>query len=79
MNRRALFLGLAMVAALAAPTLARERGDRTLDRILPEIRASHPGRLVDARLKTAPDGHAYYHIRWIGPDGVVLEFDVETS
>ena len=79
MRRRALLLVLATAGAIAVPAFAQKSDDNTLDRILPTIRASHAGRLIDAKFETGQDGHAYYRIRWIAPDGLVQDFEVTTS
>lgn len=72
---RVLLFGLAAAFALVAPAQAAG-GDETLDRMLPELRAEHPGRLVDAEARTGPDGRTHYHIKWMTPDGRILFFDL---
>ena len=54
-------------------------GGATLDHILPEIRAQHPGRLSDATRWTSPDGRTYYRIKWIAPDGRILFLDADAA
>ncbi len=53
-------------------------GGETLDRILPQIRVQHPGRLSDATRWTSPDGRTYYRIKWMTPQGRILFFDAES-
>ena len=72
---RVFLFGLAVAIALVAPAQAASGGE-TLDRMLPELRAEHPGRLVDAETRTGPNGHSHYHIKWMTPDGRILFFDL---
>src|SRR5215469_17956182 len=47
-----------------------------LDRILPEIRRSHPGRFYDAEGPfVGGDGQMHYRVKWMKPDGRVVWFD----
>ena len=47
-----------------------------LDRILPEVRRSHPGRFYDAEGPfSGPDGQMHYRLKWMTPEGRVLWFD----
>jgi hypothetical protein len=64
-----------MLLAFAQPAFARDGG--TLDSILPEIRAQHPGRLSDAEPFTAQDGSTHYRIKWMTPEGRILYFDAD--
>lgn len=65
---------------LANPAHAQRTTDGlTLDQVLPEIRAEHPGQLSDARTWTDQEGHAHYRVKWITAEGRVLYFDVDTS
>lgn len=66
---------LALLTTFGGPAFAR--GD-TLDSILPDIRAEHPGRLSDAEPFTGPDGSTHYRIKWMTPDGRILFFDANT-
>ena len=73
------FLALtALLLALAAPAYA-EHGGATLDRILPEIRAAHPGRLSDAQPWTDENGRTHYRIKWMTLEGRILYFDADAS
>jgi hypothetical protein len=82
-----------LVAALAigpsGPVLAQGRilGDRApgvqpLDRILPQVRRSHPGEFYDADgPTTGPGGSEHYHLKWMRPDGRIewLDTDARTG
>ena len=71
------FLALTgLLLALVAPAQA-EHGGTTLDRILPEIRAAHPGRLSDAQPWTDENGRTHYRIKWVTSEGRVLYFDAD--
>lgn len=76
MRSRVLLFALPLLLAFAEPAFAR--GGGTLDSILPEIRAQHPGRLSDAEPFTASDGSTHYRIKWMTPDGRILYFDADT-
>jgi hypothetical protein len=74
-----VFLGLvALQFALVAPASAQRMADgETLDRILPDIRAAHPGRLSDAEPWTDDNGRTHYRIKWMTPEGRILYFDAD--
>jgi hypothetical protein len=74
-----VFLGLAALQfALVAPASAQRMADgETLDRILPDIRAAHPGRLSDAEPWTDDNGRTHYRIKWMTPEGRILYFDAD--
>ena len=73
---------LVMLAAGATPAIAqrdhmRERirnGEiRPLDRILPDIRRSHPGTFYDAEGPVeGPDGDYRYRLKWMTPEGKII-------
>jgi len=71
-SRLFLFVFPALLA-LVAPAFARE----TLDSILPQIRAAHPGRLSDAEPFIGSDGRTHYRIKWMTPEGRILYFDAD--
>ncbi len=73
MRFKVFLAGLALLAALGAPAFARG----TLDSILPEIRAAHPGRLSDAQPWTDNEGNTHYRIKWMTPEGRILYFDAD--
>jgi hypothetical protein len=66
-------LVFSLLVAFGTPALARG----TLDSILPQIRAQHPGRLSDAEPWTDADGNAHYRIKWMTPEGRILYFDAD--
>lgn len=60
----------------------RAPGVQPLDRILPEVRRSHPGEFYDADgPTTGPGGSEHYHLKWMRPDGRVewLDTDARTG
>src|ERR1700748_3812178 len=63
---------------LGSPAQAqRWGGGETLDRILPQIRAHHPGRLSDAEPFVGEDGDTHYRIKWMTPEGRIIYFDAD--
>jgi len=75
--RSRVFLALVpLLLALAAPAWAEHDGE-TLDRILPDIRAAHPGRLSDAQPWIDDNGRTHYRIKWMTPEGRVVWFDTD--
>ena len=78
---------LVMLAAGATPAIAqrdhmRERirnGEiRPLDRILPDIRRSHPGTFYDAEGPVeGPDGDYRYRLKWMTPEGKIIWLDTD--
>ena len=85
--RAAFFLGFVALAlsllGSAAPALAqRAPGVMPLDRLLPEIRRTHPGQIYDADGPSiGPDGSQHYHLKWMTPDGRIewLDTDARTG
>jgi hypothetical protein len=75
MRSRVLLVVLPLLLALGGPAFAR--GGGTLDSILPEIRAQHPGRMSDAEPFTASDGSTHYRIKWMTPEGRIIYFDAD--
>jgi hypothetical protein len=84
--RTGIFLVLlGVLGLLAAPALAQSggwhrHGDgvQPLDRLLPEIRRSHPGKFYDAEGPwPGPDGLLHYHLKWMTPDGRLVWLDTD--
>lgn len=49
-----------------------------LDRVLPEVRRTHPGRFYDAEGPfQGADGQMHYRLKWMTPDGRVVWFDAD--
>lgn len=64
----------------SGPTWAQPRASgATLDRMLPEIRAQHLGRLSEAETHVGPDGQKHYRVKWVTPRGQILFFDVNSN
>jgi hypothetical protein len=76
MRSRVFLALLALLLAFAAPARAEHDGE-TLDRILPDIRAAHPGRLSDAQPWVDDNGRMHYRIKWMTPEGRILFFDAD--
>jgi hypothetical protein len=82
-------LVMALMASLSVPALAQGRrpeerapGVQPLDRILPEVRRSHPGEFYDADgPTTGPGGREHYLLNWMRPVGRVewLDTDARTG
>src|SRR6185312_7397479 len=78
MQLRVFLAVIPFVVALSASANAQRMADgATLDRILPDIRAQHPGRLSDAQPWTDDSGRTRYRIKWMTPDGRILYFDAD--
>ena len=74
-----LLFGLLAARALAQSG-AWHRYDEVqpLDRLLPEIRRSHPGKFYDAEGPSrGADGQLHYHLKWLTPDGRLVWFDAD--
>ena len=74
-------LGLVAAGPVAAQP-RRDPGVLPLDRILPGIRAGHPGQFYDADGPTpGPNGSEHYHLKWMTPDGRIewLDADARTG
>ena len=72
----ALFVVL-LLAPFAAPAAAQPSGAQPLDRLLPEIRRSLPGQFLDAEPGPNEGGQPRYRLRWLTPDGRVIQRDVD--
>ena len=81
-------IGLLFALLAAGSAYAQDDGDwephdrvasgqiQPLDRILPEIRRTHPGTFYDAEGPfTGPDGEMHYRLKWMTPDGRVVWYD----
>jgi hypothetical protein len=78
MQLRVFLAVIPMCVALTAAAHAQRMADgATLDRILPDIRAQHPGRLSDAQPWTDESGRTRYRIKWMTPEGRILYFDAD--
>lgn len=77
--RARLTFSLLLLLALASPALAQDRRDGpSLDRVLPQIARTVPGRFSDAEGPfISADGRATYHIKWMRPDGRIVWFTVD--
>lgn len=76
----AFFTAAGLVLAVApAHAQPREReGIQPLDRLLPQIRRSHPGDFYDAEGPTyGPNGDPHYHLKWMTPEGRVIWYDTD--
>lgn len=74
MRSRLILAVIPLLLAIASPAWARG----TLDDILPQIRAQHPGRLSDAEPWTDGGGDQHYRIKWMTPEGRIIYFDADT-
>jgi uncharacterized membrane protein YkoI len=79
------FSGMLLWAA-AYSSEAQPRADNSstdvgpLDRLLPAIRRSHPGKLSDAHGPIYDaSGDSHYHVKWITRGGDVFWFDVDAE
>ncbi len=73
------FLAAFLAFGAAAPALAVDYyGPPRLDRILPGIRARHPGKFYDAEGPfRGPDGQYRYRLKWMTPGGRIVWFDAD--
>lgn len=79
--RARLASSLILVFALALPALAQDRrGAPSLDRVLPHVRQTVPGRFYDAEGPFfGPNGRATYRIKWMTPDNRIIWFSVDAQ
>ena len=86
MRMGALLVFVVMLAPLTAvavqPAAAQSRhgqsGVAPLDRLLPEIRRTHPGEFYDAEGPLrGPDGQLQYRLKWMTPDGRIIWLDTD--
>jgi len=75
--RPGIFLILALLAPV--PAMAQSQGGvQPLDRLLPEIRRTHPGQFYDADgPHPGPGGSQHYHLKWLTPDGRIVWYDTD--
>jgi hypothetical protein len=70
-----------LIFGLLAPVAASawdDDGNPSLDRILPQIRARHPGKFYDAEGPwRGQDGQWRYRLKWMTPDGRIVWFDAD--
>lgn len=80
-----LLLAVILVTGFLQPALAQKKrapGVQPLDRILSEVRRTHPGQFYDADGPTpGPGGSEHYHLKWMTPDGRIewLDTDARTG
>src|SRR3569833_3420715 len=75
-----LVFGVSFLVLMGGTALAQQV--QPLDRLLPEIRRTHPGQIYDADGPNAePDGSQHYHLKWMSPDGRIewLDTDARTG
>lgn len=79
MRPRLALLGFLLLAPFAAPGIAHAQpsGAQPLDRLLPEIRRSHPGQFLDAEPGASESGSPRYRLRWLTPEGRVIWLDTD--
>lgn len=74
---------LLWIPANRAQAQPRSGGDaqndvQSLDRLLPRIRRSHPGKVYDAEGPIyGRSGEPHYHLKWLTPDGGVVWLDAD--
>jgi hypothetical protein len=71
----ALLAPLVFSVLLIAPAAAQPV--QPLDRLLPEIRRTHPGRFYDADGPHPGVGGPHYHLKWMTPDGRIIWYDTD--
>jgi hypothetical protein len=76
MRPRLIPLVVLLLAPFAAAGPARAQPAQPLDRLLPEIRRANPGQFLDAEGITR-NGMLGYRLKWLTPDGRVIERDVD--
>jgi hypothetical protein len=72
-----LFL-LALLAPLVVAGAAMAQPVQPLDRLLPQVRRTHPGHFYDADgPHPGPGGSQHYHLKWMTPDGRIVWYDTD--
>jgi len=74
--RPAIFAFLALLAPLCFGAAAAQPV-QPLDRLLPEIRRTHPGQFYDADGPHPGAGGPHYHLKWMTPDGRIIWYDTD--
>jgi hypothetical protein len=79
MRPRLALLALLLLAPFAAlgPAHAQPSGAQPLDRLLPEIRRTHPGQFLDVEPGASESGSPRYRLRWLTPEGRVIWLDAD--
>ena len=69
----------AFLSLLAPPCFgaAAAQPVQPLDRLLPEIRRTHPGQFYDADGPHPGVGGPHYHLKWMTPDGRIIWYDTD--
>jgi hypothetical protein len=76
--RPAFFAFLALLAPLCFCGQAAAQPVQPLDRLLPEIRRTHPGQFYDADgPHPGAGGSQHYHLKWMTPDGRIVWYDTD--
>src|SRR5271170_5635896 len=76
--RPAFFAFLALLASLSYGAPAAAQKVQPLDRLLPEIRRTHPGQFYDADgPHPGAGGSQHYHLKWMTPDGRIVWYDMD--
>ena len=69
-----------MMVALALPALAQDRRGGSLDRVLPHVRQTVPGKFYDAEGPFfGSDGRPTYRLKWMTPDNRIIWFSVDAQ
>jgi hypothetical protein len=76
--RPAIFALLALLAPLVVAGGAAGQPVQPLDRLLPEVRRTHPGQFYDADgPHPGAGGSQHYHLKWMTPDGRIVWYDTD--
>jgi hypothetical protein len=76
--RPAFIFLLALLAPLWFAGAAAAQPVQPLDRLLPEIRRTHPGHFYDADgPHPGAGGSQHYHLKWMTPDGRIVWYDTD--
>ena len=76
--RPAFFPLLALLAPLLLAAPAAGQPVQPLDRLLPEVRRTHPGQFYDADgPHPGAGGSQHYHLKWMTPEGRIVWYDMD--